>query len=344
MIRIGVLHGAIEPPNSNSNDSLIFERGKKLLEHFFNSEIYNFNYIVRNKPFKGDFDGLIILGGPLISRTIYEQSKNIIEYIKDKNITIVCLGLGLSGENFKSAKSYFLDIESILFWKYVYGTSKLFSVRDELTYEVLKQYGIDAEVTACPALFDRDGKEQTPTTEEVNKILVSIPDLTVKSLSHMKLFYLTLYYLWYLKRKLPDKRFGVTFVHGYSLPQRVIKKFAAMLGIKTHDTSKKSLDAFPELYDYDVQIGTRLHSTIFFLSINKPSFLFNVDMRTEGFLKTIDVPSDKYTISGIKNLVNMLADRIAENDFEYFNNVFNDITSLYSTMKNFLRKTYLFYI
>jgi hypothetical protein len=342
MIRMGVLHGAIEPPNGNSNDSLIFERGKKILEHFFNSEIYNFTYIVRTKPFNGDFDGLIILGGPLISRTIREQSKNIIEYIKDKNIPVVCLGLGLSGENFKSAKSYFLDAESILFWKYVYGTSKLFSVRDELTYEVLKQYGIDAELTGCPALFSINEKEQMANTE-VNKILVSIPDLTAKSPSHIKPFCLTLYFLWCLKRKLPDKMFGITFVHGYSLPQRVIKRFATMLGMKAHDTSKKSLDAFPELYNYDVQIGTRLHSTIFFLSINKPSFLFNVDMRTEAFLNTIETPCEDYTISGIKNLVNMLADRITENDFSEFNKVSSDITSLHSTMKEFLKKIYLFY-
>jgi len=135
--KICVLHGAI----SNAGDFLIYERGKKLLKSFFGDTI-DFTYKLRSKPINGNFDGLIILGGPLISRKIHPQVKNIIEYIKDKEIPCTCIGLGISGEKFDSNKDYFLDYESICFWKYVYETSKLFSVRDKITQDVLKKYSI----------------------------------------------------------------------------------------------------------------------------------------------------------------------------------------------------------
>lgn len=348
-IKICVLHGAIR----NAGDFLIFERGKKLLEKFFGDN-FDFVYKKRNERIEGDFDGMIILGGPLISRKIHGQSKNILEYLKkmEKDIPIFCIGLGISGEKFDSDKNcflhYFLDYESINFWRYIYESSKLFSVRDKITYNVLKNYGIKAELTGCPALFNLETLEKNniPTkNKRINKIAVTIP---YSSLSYspfsIKAFLLTLYFLFALKRKFNKKGLGLFFQHGYNnLPNNIIQKLANITGIKTYDISGKSLDSFTELYKYDIHIGTRLHSHICFLSSNKPSFLFNVDMRTEAFLKTIETPSDKYTISGIKNLVNMLEERIAENNFGEFNNVPDEIRRFYIVMKIFLNKISLFY-
>ena len=134
------------------------------------------------------------------------------------------------------------------------------------------------------------------------------------------------------------------FQHGYpNFATKIMQKIANVIGIKTYDASGKSLDSFSELREYDAHIGTRLHSHLFYLSLDTPSFLFNVDMRTEAFLKTIETPSDKYTISGIRNLVNMLAERIAESNFDEFNNVPNEIRRFYVIMKNFLNKIDLFY-
>ena len=124
-IKIGVLHGAIK----NAGDFIIYERGKKLLEYLLDDN-FDFTYKLRSEPIDGDFDGLIILGGPLIGRKLHPQSKNIIEYLqkRNRNIPIFCIGLGISGEKFDAYGDYFLDPESFLFWKYVYNTSKLFSV------------------------------------------------------------------------------------------------------------------------------------------------------------------------------------------------------------------------
>ena len=344
-IKICVLHGAIR----NAGDFLIFERGKKLLKKFFGNN-FDFVYKKRNEQIDGDFDGLIVLGGPLISRKIHGQSKNILEYLKkmEKDIPIFCIGLGISRDKFDSDKNYFLDHESINFWKYVYRISKLFSVRDKITYSVLKNYDIKAELTGCPALFNLETLEKNnilAKNKRINKIAVTIPKLSIGlALSSVKSFLLTLYFLFALKRKFNKKGLGLFFQHGYSnLANNIMQKLANMIGMKTYDASGVSLDSFAESYEHDVHIGTRLHSHIYFLSSNKPSFLFNVDMRTEAFLKTIETPSDKYTISGIRNLVNLLAERIAENDFGEFNSVHSEITKFYIGMKNFLNKIVLFY-
>jgi len=138
MIKIGVLWSVLTTSGkiSNAGNYLICERGKKLLESFCDEDI-NFTYIERTKKFDENFDGLIILGGPLISRKLHHQSKMIIESIKDKNMPILCLGLGISGSKFTSEKKYFIDYESICFWKYVYEYSKLFSVSDKITKDVI---------------------------------------------------------------------------------------------------------------------------------------------------------------------------------------------------------------
>jgi len=334
--KICVLHGAI----SNAGDFLIYERGKKLLENFFDGN-FDFTYKLRSERIDGDFDGLIILGGPLIGRKMHIQSKNILEHLKkmENGMPIFCIGLGITGTKFKSENDYFLDNETILFWKYVYATSKLFSVRDKIAYNILNKYGIKAELTGCPALFNLEMLEKNKVlakNERINKIAVTIPHLSVgpflsrRPFSSVKSFLLTLYFLYILKTKFNKKELGLFFQHGYpNSATKIMQKLANMAGIKTYDASGKSLDSFPELYEYDVHIGTRLHSHIFFLSSNKPSFLSNVDMRTEAFLETIETPSDEFTISGIRNLVDMLAERIAENDFDEFNNVPNEIRRFY---------------
>lgn len=342
--KIGILHGAI----SNAGDFLIYERGKKLLENFCGDEL-DFHYLLRSERIHGDFDGLIILGGPLISRKIHPQSRNIIKYIKNRDIPCICIGLGISRKKFNLARNYFLDHESINFWRYIYKTSKLFSVRDKITYTVLKYYGIEAELTGGPALFNLEILEKNNFSKRdkkrIGKIAITIPNMSSRlALSTVKYFLLTLYFLLMLKKRFNKKNLGLFFQHGYSnAPNNIMRKLANMIGMKTYDISGKSLNFFGELCKYDVHIGTRLHSHIYFLSLNKPSFLLNVDMRTESFLKTIETSNDKYTIPGIRALIALLKERITKNNFDEFNKVSDEIKSLYVVMKNFLYKINMFY-
>lgn len=341
-IRIGVLISVRSASGkvSNAGNFLICERAKELLKSFFGDD-FEFVYIERDNPFDDNFDGLIILGGPLITQKLHKQSKSIFKSIQNRNIPIFCLGLGVSYD------TYSLDDESIRFWKHVYATSKLFSVRDKVTKNFLKKYGIEAELTGCPALFNlKNLKKNVAFAKKgtIKKIAVTIPSLPIASFSSIKNLLLTLYFLFILKKKFNKKmQFGVIFQHGCNqFTTKLVWKMASMFGMKTYDLIGKNLDS-PQIRKYDICIGPRLHSHIFFLSLNKPSFLLDIDRRTEGFLKTIKTPNETYTFSGVKNLVNLLSNRIAENNFDEFKDVPNDISRLYIVMKFFLKKISLFY-
>jgi len=352
MRKIGVLWSVLTTSGkkSNAGNYLICERGKKLLETYCD-DVFEFNYIERTKPFNACYDGLIILGGPLISRKLHHQSKMIIESIKDKNLPIFCLGIGISGSKFDTEKEYFIDEESIHFWKYVYQSSKLFSVRDKITQDVLENYGIKTELTGCPALFNLKHLNKNSVykkKESIKKIAVSIPQFTIStsirgSLSIIRPFFITIYFLYALKKKFREKELGVVFQHGIdNLFTKLIQKYANWIGLKTYDYLGKSLDSF-ELNQYDIQIGTRLHSHINYLSMNKPSFLFNVDMRTEAFLETINTPSEKYTISGVNNLIKKFSESIAHVNIDEFNDVPKEISKLFKVMREFINKMIAFY-
>ncbi len=169
--KIGLLHGAI----LNSGDFLIFHRGKQLLQEYLSSE-YELVDIRRWEPFSEELDALVILGGPIISRGLHKQSKNIKDHLK-KDVPVVCLGLGVSGERYSVEEDYFTR-ESAEFWKRVYESSHLFSVRDKKTQRILSHYGIDAEFTGCPALYDLDMIKNRRLTREYVPTMEYVPDET----------------------------------------------------------------------------------------------------------------------------------------------------------------------
>lgn len=349
-IKIGVLWSVLSSKGqvSNAGNFLICERGKKLLEHFFSNN-FNFEYIERTRPFENKYKGIIILGGPLITRKMHQQSRNIFNCIQNSKTPIFGLGLGISGKFIGSYENYFLDNESIFFWKNIYQTTKLLSVRDKTTYKVLSNYGIKAELTGCPALFDLDNSYNLTRSDlalkekrKANKIIVTIPHLAIHP-SVVRSFILTIYFLFLLNKRLKRKKFGVIFQHGCNnILTKIINKLACILGMKTYNMLGKSLDS-SELRNYDICIGPRLHSHIFFLSLNKPSFLLNFDARTDAFLKTIKTPSHKYSLSGIKDTIILIEKKIKENNFDEFDEIPKEIFALYGTMKEFLNKIYLFY-
>ncbi len=352
MKKIGVLWSVLSTSGkkSNAGNYLICERGKEILETYCD-EVFEFDYIERTTPFNAGYDGLIILGGPLISRMLHHQSKMIIESIKDKNIPIFCLGIGLSGSKFDTVKEYFIDDDSIHFWKSVYQSSKLFSVRDKVTQEILENYCVKTDLTGCPALFNLKHLNKNSAYKKkgpVNNIAISIPHFTIStsirgSLSKIKPFFITIYFLYALKKEFREKELGVVFQHCIDNAfTKFIQKYANWIGMKTYDYLGKSLDSF-ELNQYDTQIGTRLHSHINYLSVNKPSFLFNVDMRTEAFLETINTPNEKYTISGVNNLIKNLSESVAHVNFNEFKDIPEEIDKHVKIMIKFINKISAFY-
>lgn len=341
MKRIGILHGAIK----NSGDYLIYHRGKTLLEHFLGNNI-ELVPIARWEPIQGEFDLLVILGGPIISRTLRLQPKIIERYLNKRDIPVICVGLGISGEFFSSYENYFVDESSIRLWKKIYDSSNLFSVRDKETQKVLEKYNIKTILTGCPALFELGYLNDY--FNEINKLEYHFNNnetaITIPNLGGVlnRNFIISLFFIFYLNIKLSvsglKRNIILIYQHGIeSLPNRIIKITSELLGNKTVDASYKSPDEIKSLRDVDLHIGSRLHTNIFFLSLGKPSYLLDIDNRTSGFLKTINVPHDSFTIIGIIKLVNKLAKDIKENKMlGEIRNTQVEIVKLFISMRSFL--------
>jgi hypothetical protein len=341
-IVIGVLHGAI----SNAGDFLIFERGKRLLETYLVGK-YNFAYLRRNEKIRGHYDALIVLGGPIITPCMHPQANTIGEYIQDKNIPVICLGIGINSRKSEIYGNFFKDTISIDFWKRVSNSSGLFSVRDKATFEALNYYRIAPTLTGCPALFDLDYIEKgidTIRKERVQNVLVTfpyIPDRLIRRLLRRRDngLFLTLYLVVLLKLNIGDKEISLVAQHGWNTrAMRTIRFVSKLIGIRTVDMSGKRIDSLPEVTDADIHIGTRLHSHIFFLSRGKPSFLFNVDSRTDGFLKMIGTPSDEFTPSGVKRLVRQFQEMVDGGDYSAFDYVPEKIRELHQVMQDFINR------
>ncbi len=152
MKRVGIAHGAIR----NAGDYPIYKRGFKLIRKVLGNNV-EYVEIKRWKPFNENLrlDAIIILGGPIVSRRIHQQAKNIFRYIQtyQPEISVIAIGVGVSGENFKSITEYFLDSDSIRFWTRVGMNSGLLYVRDKVTKDILKEYGTKSYLTGCPALY-----------------------------------------------------------------------------------------------------------------------------------------------------------------------------------------------
>lgn len=310
--KVGVLHGAI----SNSGDFLIRKRGMELLEKFIDPEKISLIQIERWKEFDDDYDALIILGGPLITRRLHKQARNIKKFLETHKVPVICFGLGIQGAPFDKFDDFFIGEESVEFWKGAFESSKLFSVRDKDTHLMLKEYGIQSMLTGCPAFYHLDHMEQMAVEKksgkneknnhELNDIIVTIPYLDSKS---KKNFILTLFLIFYLKFKIKSKKLSknVTVISQHAIESkksRAFVKIVKSLGFKIQDASNKSLDEIQIIRDSDIHLGTRLHANIYSLSTGRPSFLLNIDNRTNSFLNTINTPSGKFSLGGIKNLVN----------------------------------------
>lgn len=340
--KIYIAHGAI----CNAGDYLIFNRGWSLLKKYIGAEDVELIPIKRWEMITGHCDALIILGGPIISRRMHSQSINIKNYLDKNKVPVICLGIGISGEDYSTSESYFIDQESLNFWTELYNSSKLFSVRDAYTHNVLRANNIPAVLTGCPALFDLDyigGYDESAYLRE-NKnhnLTISIPNIDSKVIPYT---IKTLFLITYVKIKNGDvgpfNRIRVVFQHGaYSWISSAVAKIIKLCGFEVIDGSGMGIDEIHEIDDSDVHIGTRLHMNIYFLSKNKQSYLLSVDNRTNAFLETIPTSSSEFTIMGIKSLVDESYESLTNEKIQYNDiDIWDHILDLYSEMECFLRK------
>jgi len=339
--KIYVAHGAIH----NSGDYLIFHRGWDLLERFISAEDVELVPIKRWEPITGHCDALIILGGPIVSRKMHLQSNNIKNYIEKNDVPVIPLGVGISGTGYSASEPYFIDQDSVDFWTTVYDSSRLFSVRDVHTRQVLRDYNIPAVLTGCPAFYDQEYISESSDEPggllkgDHHNLTITIPNVRLSSvLSTIT----TLFFLSYLRitfsdgERFPHRR--VVFQHGFnSFGNDVIAKIARVLGFETVDGSDRSIDQITEIHDSDIHIGTRLHTNIFFLSRNKASYLLNVDNRTDAFIKTISTPSENFSFGGVKRLVDRCSNDLRDDQSQRgIKPARTQIMTLYPEMRDYL--------
>lgn len=319
---IGILHGAI----LNGGDYLICKRGTKLLNKYLDSKV-NFIHIKRWESFDGNFDALIILGGPIVSREMHPQSKKIKEYLNNKDIPVIALGIGISGEKYDGINNYFTE-ESLEFWKRIYDTSNLISVRDKLTYSLLNKLDIGAKLTGCPALFDLDiinNKKTDHSLDNVNKYKISftIPNIFLSlnlkfTIGQIINLFLSTFFISYMKLHFKLNKINTEYYlilqHGSNPLTNIISLYCKILGIKAIDASKRSLDEIKEISCSNIHIGTRLHSHILFLSSKRLSYLFNVDCRTKAFLDTFNDNHINFSFHGIIKLLNTVSKELKNSE------------------------------
>ena len=103
----------------------------------------------------------------------------------------------------------------------------------------------------------------------------------------------------------------------YSYTYSFIATYAKILGFKVHDLSY-SAGGIEYYREFDLHVGYRVHSHIYFLSIRKPSFLLHEDGRGKGLSLTLNNKLDvsAYEPKVIKNLKTNLKISL-ENEFEF---------------------------
>jgi len=319
-----VAHGAIV----NSGDFYILESGLDLLSK------YNFDIILINRweEFSDQCDILVIMGGPIVTSKLHAQSNHIKRYLDNNKIPVIALGVGIGGKMTNGTFSF--DEESKYFWKEVYDSSGLISVRDVLTYQAFSEIGIPTSLTGCPALV----KTNKPISiQDKKRVVVSIPQIT-----NLKRLLQTLFFLTLLKINNVEKlTFEVLFQHGYtSYGNRIIKKIANLFEFVTVDGHGVNLEKIPNIIMSKWHIGTRLHTHINFISNSKMSFLFNIDLRTDAFIRTIPSKSFNYNTYGIKSMVKYFFNTIGDEKYceDTIKRNANNINLLREEMNRFLEQ------
>jgi hypothetical protein len=331
-LKIGIFHGA----SKNAGDFLIYESGKKLLEELF-GDGHTLLEQWRGEAIHGHYDIIILLGGPLITRTVHPQIRNVIDYMVDKDLPVVCMGLGVSGKDLETYDDYFQDEESINFWKKAYASSGLFSVRDVNTKRALERYGIHASMTGCPALFNPQKRPGGYLGgRKVDNIAVTIPNIIKVTPNNARMFLTTLSFLRYVANAFDGKRVTVFFNHGKGSFNRLTALECKLLGLESKDVSRRSIRD-SKIENFDLHVGTRLHTHINFLASNKASYLLSVDARTASFLDTIKTPCANFDRGGSKMLIMDAKKALEGRDFEAFSNIPEEISILKWEMDKFLK-------
>jgi len=271
----------------NAGDHLIGDRARALLRKHVDAEIVNIarrdinetHYEIFNKA-----RAVILCGGPAYQPQIYPK----VFPIELSRITanVLPMGLGFKAKLGQAPSDFKFSEPSEAFVREVHRRTKVSSVRDGLTLEMLSSMGLkNVSMTGCPAWYDLEnlGREYDFKAEAKN-ITFSLPAKPQPD---------TFKIIAGLTKQFPKAQKVLAMHHGWrpaKTPQGSamlrwhvkVFAYATALGWRV-DSIADGLEKFKALYDLtDLHVGYRVHAHIYSLSQQSASILINEDSRGVG--------------------------------------------------------------
>lgn len=286
-----VLHGA----RKNAGDFLIRERAVNLLTRFRSDrELIQYPHwesLDDKLDIVNSSKAVIIMGGPGIQVNSYPGVFPLSKNLKNIKVPIILLGVGayMFPFNERNIHSFKFTDSTIRFLKQCH----MVSVRDYFTQRLLNINGVrNVRMVGCPAWFYLDfiGKPAILPTE-IKKIVFSVPQ--------RKFFYkqflnivdnVILHY--------PNAYIKVVFNRGINKDKLTTEDADALLNCKDEILSRGldiddfayQVEKFKTIEDFDIHIGYRLHTHIYFCSMRKPSYVIAEDSRSWSNYQTLSIP------------------------------------------------------
>ncbi len=321
-----ILHGA----KKNAGDYLIYKRAIKILEKVLDDPEFIIYPRWMNLDHKikeiNETKGIIIPGGPGYYEGFYPKIYTLTTNLDDIKVPVFPMGLGWNGRPMNEPEKFRFTPDSLKALIKFQNAGVTLNTRDIITYNILAQHTeLDKNkivMSGCPAWYDLENlhKEYKPP-EEIKNIVFTPPSSVSLAKQSKKLM----------------KRINELFpnAHKYSVFHRGIEpdefttkkvskvykniaKYAKKLNYEVVDASY-GIDKIQFYRDCDLHIGYRVHASIFFLSIRKPSFLLHEDGRGMGLSQTLNLHNDisAYDKKAIDKIIQNISNE-SDNNYNSF--------------------------
>ncbi len=337
-----LLHGA----KKNVGDFLIFERARELIKTYRNSD--DFLELPRWESLRNQLDiinqaeAVIWCGGPGYTSDFYPNILPLVDKLSTIKVPIVPMGLGWGvGERCKDVQTFSFSKESVEALQFIHAQIPYSSVRDVLTEQVVNNADIrNVVTTGCAAWYylPKVADDFVPPAN-IRRIIVTTP-------ANMSLFQETGRVMKLISELFPKAERYLVFHRGIwpdqytsvrTLPPNLyLSSVGYRYGFKIIDASY-STDKIEFYKDCDLHIGYRVHAHINFLSLRKPSILFQEDARGEGQSQTLGTAD---ILAGAPNSISQLQEVLGEyldSRFESFHKTIQFMKEKHHTMKDFVQ-------
>lgn len=336
---ITILTGA----KKNIGDYLIGDRAKSLLKEFVDDDILELDRFKDLTPHLDQINSsraLILCGGPAYDEDIYPGIYPLVNDLSRIKVPIIPFGLGWSGKPIFQPKAFTFKPEALDFIQSIHSKIEKSSCRDIVTEKILNNQGIkNVIMTGCPVWYSLPdiGKKAKNTT--IKKIVVTTP-------AGKHLWNQSNEVLKSVKKQFPEAEIIYSFHRGIypgsGTPLRqglsyMLMSFLGFInGAKIVDVSY-DLSKIKFYDECDLHVGYRVHAHLYFLSKRIPSILINEDGRGLGMTESLGQENLTINQENLLERLNFILSNNKQNNFKWFDQVYNKIDSHFEVMKDFLK-------